>query len=79
MMPGEAMAEDISLSLSSDDETSAEVMKRIPARLPLELQTDVTPNSIRLDALKLSKQLKFKNDTSSTDASSIHFKVYFFF
>lgn len=58
MLPGEAMAEDVSLSFSSDDETSAIAIRNKTPGLKVNLETDVTPNTIRLDALKLSRQLK---------------------
>ncbi|KAL0266639.1 UNVERIFIED_CONTAM: hypothetical protein PYX00_009126 [Menopon gallinae] len=58
MLPGEAMAEDVSLSFSSDDETSAVAIRKKTPGTKVNIETDVTPNTIRLDALKLSKQLK---------------------
>lgn len=76
MLPGEAMAEDISLSLSSDEESSSQLVKKPSPRPAMNLQTDVTPNSIRLDALKLSKQLKCKIQSISDDSvTNIELKV----
>lgn len=77
MLPGEAMVEDISVSISSDEESSAEIIKK-PSPRPItnNIQTDITPNSIRLDALKLSKQLKCKIQSLSDDSmTNIELKV----
>lgn len=77
MLPGEAMVEDISVSISSDEESSSEIVKK-PSPRPVvnNLQTDITPNSIRLDALKLSKQLKCKIQSFSDDSvTNIELKV----
>jgi len=62
MMPGEAMAEDISISLSSDEELSNNLTKKTVKCNDVKRFTSprdgTVPNSIRIDALKLSEHLK---------------------
>ena len=61
MVSGEAMADDENLcfNFEDNDNISNSTSKRIKPTFYTE--TDVTPNSIRLEALKLSKELKGKN------------------
>ncbi|KAK6642255.1 hypothetical protein RUM44_013978 [Polyplax serrata] len=62
MLPGEAMAEDDSFCLSLCEDIGPTNNNSKSERKILQDKVDVTPNTIRLDALKLSKELKYKNN-----------------
>lgn len=55
------MAEDESFCLSFEEDVVSVSPKNRKEKPIFHSEVDTTPNTIRLDALKLSKQLKYKN------------------